>query len=279
MVLSFGEVLMDCFPDKRVIGGAPLNVVTHLKRLRIDSGIISKIGKDELGDQILTFLQKEGLDEQIQVSTTHGTGRVDVTLNNGQPSYEIKTGTAWDFISYQKLATQPDFFVFGSLALLNTNNQETFKAFKQANPDTQFLCDINLRAPFYNKESILLCLTNADILKINDEELDYLAAENNIEDGIAWLKSTFGIHKILLTKGKDGAELFWNDKHYNVDVSPVNELKDTVGAGDSFTAIFIYGLLNNWDLNKTLKAASKFASRICETSGAIPSDLKIYQGL
>lgn len=277
MVTSFGEILMDCFLDKKVIGGAPLNVVTHLQRLGVKSNIITKIGKDVLGDEILTFLEQENLSDRVQIDQNKSTGKVDVTLKNNQPSYKIVENSAWEYIDHCDLTNPPRYFVFGSLALNKEHNQNTFLQFKKSLPNTTFICDINLRSPLFSKKSIELCLNNADILKINDEELEYLEKTYNISNGIKWLKNEKGISKILLTKGKDGADLFWNDEQYQVEVFPVQNLVDTVGAGDSFTAIFIYGLIQNWEKQKTLNCAAKFASKICETKGAIPYNLNIYK--
>ncbi len=277
MVLSFGEVLMDCFPDKNVIGGAPFNVVTHLKRLGENVAIISKIGKDKVGGEILDFLKSEGTDGFIQIDDTLKTGYVTVSLNNGQPSYKIHSGTGWEFLDYVKSNTQPDYFVFGSLCLYFSHNKKSFEQYVKAFPNAIKVCDINLRTPFYNIENIELCLKNSDILKINDEELDYLAKNVfSCSDAIAHLKNNYKIQKIILTKGSKGADLFWDNKHYTVEAGKVNDLKDTVGAGDAFTSQFIYGLLHQIKAEENLKRASDFASKICEQSGAIPKDKSIY---
>jgi fructokinase len=275
MVLSFGEVLMDCLPDKNVIGGAPFNVVTHIKRLGESSGIISKIGTDELGSEIASFLKTEKIDQFVQKDSNYKTGYVTVKFIEGQPDYTIHSGCGWEFLDFENVAT-PKYFVFGSLALHFPKNKESFLKYKAAFKDAEFICDLNLRTPFYSKENIELCLSSTNILKINDEELDYLAAEYKVEDPIAWLKDKYGITKIILTKGSKGATVYWDDEEVSGDVTPVRAMRDTVGAGDSFTALFIYGLLKNVPLKENLKRASSFASLICEQSGAIPSDLSLY---
>ena len=276
MVLSFGEVLMDCFPDKNVIGGAPFNVAVHLRRLGEDAAVITKIGRDELGLEIKNTLTKERLTRQLQIDQNYPTGRVDVTLDQGQPSYVIHKGCGWEFISVDDIEP-PDFFVFGSLALFFEKNKQTFKNYRKHFNKTLFVCDLNLRAPFYDKKTIDLCLNATDFLKINDEELAYLSNKYQVNDVINWLKIEFDIQKILLTEGAKGATLFWDDKIIYCPVTSVKNLKDTVGAGDSFTSLFIHGVINELPLEVSMQRAADFAGMICQTSGAVPSDLSIYE--
>lgn len=275
MVLSFGEVLMDCFPDKNVIGGAPFNVAVHLKRLGEESGIVTKVGTDDIGSEIQDVLKKEKLNTQLQIDSNYPTGRVDVSLNNGQPSYNIHKGCGWEFIGVAEIK-EPDYFVFGSLALSFLENKKSFKVFRQMFPKATFVCDINLREPFYDKETIELCLESADILKINDEELEYLSKEHKIQDVISWLKSEYEITKVLLTEGAKGATLFWDNEEYSCTVKKIDKIIDTVGAGDSFTSLFLHGVINKLPLDQALQRAADFAGLICQTAGAVPSDLSIY---
>ena len=276
MVLSFGEVLMDCFPDKNVIGGAPFNVAVHLKRLGEEAGIITKVGEDELGNQIQEILVKEGLTAQLQIDKNYPTGRVDVTLENGQPSYYIHKGCGWEFIGAKEIQT-PNYFVFGSLALFFEKNKQSFLNYKTQFEKATFVCDINLRKPYYDKETIDLCLNAADILKINDEELAYLSKTYQVEHVIDWLKTEFNIHKILLTEGAKGAKLFWDDKIISCEVKKVENIKDTVGAGDSFTSLFLHGIIHQLPLELTMQRAADFAGGICQTSGAVPVELAVYE--
>jgi fructokinase len=276
MVLSFGEVLIDCLPGGNVIGGAPFNVAIHLKRLGEASGIISKIGKDELGDEIKSFLIAENVDKQIQIDDKLKTGYVTVTLNNGQPSYTIHRGTGWEFVDYIEDNSKPNYLVFGSLALHFPHNKASFEKYLTLYPNATRICDINLRTPFYDNDTIDYCLQKTNILKINDEELEHFAKENNLSDPVAYLDEKYNINKVILTKGADGAEVFWEGEKFSSNAGTVNNLKDTVGAGDSFTSMFIYGLLKGIPVNENLKRASDFSAYICETSGAIPSDKSEY---
>ena len=276
MVLSFGEVLMDCFPDRNVIGGAPFNVAVHLRRLGEEVGVITKIGEDELGVEIQNILAKERLTAQLQVDENYPTGRVDVTLDQGQPSYFIHKGCGWEFITADEIQP-PKFFVFGSLALFFKKNKQSFKKYRNQFKETLFVCDLNLREPFYDKNTIDLCLNATDILKINDEELSYLSNEYKVDDVVKWLKIEFDIHKIILTEGAKGATLFWDDQIISCPVNSVKNIKDTVGAGDSFTSLFLHGIINKLPLELSMQRAADFAGIICQTSGAVPSDMSIYE--
>ena len=276
MVLSFGEVLMDCFPDKNVIGGAPFNVAVHLKRLGEEAGIITKVGEDELGNQIQEILVKEGLTAQLQIDKNYPTGRVDVTLENGQPSYYIHKGCGWEFLGVKEIKT-PNYFVFGSLALFFEKNKNSFVKYRAQFEQAIFVCDINLRKPYYDKSTIDLCLNAADILKINDEELDYLSETYQVENIIDWLKTEFGIHKVLLTEGAKGATLFWDGEIISCKVNKVENIQDTVGAGDSFTSLFLHGIIHQLPLDVAMQRAADFAGIICQTAGAVPVDLTVYE--
>jgi len=276
MVLSFGEVLMDCFPNKNVIGGAPFNVAVHLKRLGEQAGIITKVGDDELGEQIHEILTREGLTAQLQIDENYPTGRVDVTLKNGEPSYHIHQGCGWEYIGVNKIAA-PNYFVFGSLALFFEENKKSFNEYLHQFEKSTFVCDLNLRKPYFDENSVELCLNSADILKINDEELDYLSKSYKVVDAIDWLKSEFGIHKIILTEGAKGATLFWEGEVVSCEVQKLQNIQDTVGAGDSFTSVFLHGVIHELPLSEAMQRAADFAGVICQTSGAVPDDLMVYE--
>lgn len=266
---------MDCLPDKNVIGGAPFNVAIHLKRLGEDAGIISKIGDDEIGSQIESFLKKEGIDSFVQKDENYKTGYVTVKFIDGQPDYTIHGGCGWEFLDF-KPTEAPDYFMFGSLALHFEKNKESFLAYKEAFKNSTFICDINLRKPYFSAENIELCLSSADILKINDEELDYLSEEYGVEDPIEWLNEKYNISKIILTKGSQGATVYWDGEEVDCPIEPVSNLVDTVGAGDSFTALFIHGLIHGLPHADNLKRATDFAALICQNSGAVPDDVDMY---
>lgn len=276
LVVSFGEVLIDGLPSGDVIGGAPLNVVAHLKQLGVDAGIITKIGNDANGASIKQFMQDLGVARLVQEDEEVATGYVKVTLTNGIASYEILRARAWEQIDYVPLNNKPKYIVFGSLAMISAENRKVFEELVKSNPGVQTICDINLRAPLYTKETIDFCLRYADILKINDEEMDYIAQMAHTDAPAVWLSSVYGVDKILLTKGAKGAELLWAGELAKVPAYKVRNMVDTVGAGDAFLAYFIYGMLQHLPSKEILQRASKFAGKICEQSGAIPNSTDFY---
>lgn len=277
MVVSFGEVLIDCLPSGDVIGGAPLNVVTHLSRLGVESNIISNIGSDPYGAKIQRFANDEHIDDLLQIDSKLPTGTVEVTLDNGQPSYEIKRGTAWENIQHFALETAPEYIVFGSLAMISEQNQEVFDHFCEAcYKSSTFVCDINLRSPLYSIENIEFCLNRTNILKINDEELELFKEMFHFDDPLQWLSSIYGIDKVLITKGKQGSTLHWSGETIDIDAGQVDQIEDTVGAGDAFTSIFIHGLIQELTPKEALERAKDFAAIICQTKGAIPTDKSVY---
>ena len=278
MVLSFGEVLIDCLPSGDVIGGAPLNVVAHLSRLGVESALVSNIGGDPYGAKIQHFANDEHIDDFLQIDAKLPTGTVEVTLENGQPSYEIKRNTAWENIQHFAIEEAPEYIVYGSLAMISEQNREVFRHFSEAcQGKSTFVCDINLRAPLYSIETIEFCLKRADILKINDEELEEFKDLFHFDDAIQGLANVFGIDKILVTKGKEGSTLYWSGEEINVDAGKIVEIEDTVGAGDAFTSIFIYSLIKGLPPKEALNRAKEFAAIICQTKGAIPTDKSVYE--
>lgn len=275
-VVSFGEVLIDGLPSGNVVGGAPLNVLVHLQSLGIHSAIISKIGTDDYGHQIQLLMNKKNVDQLVQIDHAVETGYVKVNLKNGIASYEILRNKAWEQIDYVPLDFEPIFFVFGSLALYSDSNKESFKNYHKDCKNTNFICDINLRSPLYDKKSIEFCLQHSDILKINDEELEILAKLFNWTNVQESLKNIFGIHKLIVTKGSKGADLYFDHQFMTISAPKVNVLEDTVGAGDAFLSYFIYGIIHDLPIDVNLKNASDFAAAICAVKGAIPKNENFY---
>ena len=173
-IVCFGEILWDLLPTGNVAGGAPMNVAYHANQLGTTAQMVSKIGKDELGKELLGFLNKKGVDTSlVQSDGTYPTGTVNVTLDSmGSPSYEIMAPVAWDYINANttnKAAVQnADAFVFGSLAARNLRTRDTLFELLELTKLKVF--DVNLRSPFYSKPLVLKFLQHADIVKMNDEE-------------------------------------------------------------------------------------------------------------
>lgn len=281
-IVAFGELLMDCLPDKNVIGGAPFNVAIHLKRFGNQVIFISQIAKDDFGAAIFDFAKSENIAQGISFDEKHSTGYVTVEFIEKEPHYTIETDKSWQFIDYLNLEKPLDVFVYGSLALYFEKNQTTFLRYKTENPTAIFVCDLNLRGGLYSKSTINLCLSNAAILKVNDDEWFYLkdiykqATDYQL---LEYLKNTFGLVKIIRTQGKEGAVVYWNDKIIQESTTMISDdlFKDAIGAGDGFLACFLNSYFKENNVQKALKNALIFAGKICQFSGAIPSNKNIYQ--
>lgn len=281
-IIAFGEVLIDCLPDKNVIGGAPFNVAIHLKRFGNQVTFISKIAKDDFGKEIFNFAKTENIEKGISFDKNHPTGFVSVEFVENEPHYTIETGKAWQFIDYVPLDKPVDVFIYGSLALYFEKNQTTFSQYKSENPKAIFVCDLNLRGNFYSESTIDFCLSNATILKVNDDEWMHLKdiyKQSTDDQLLDYLKNIFSLTKIIRTQGKKGALVNWEDIiiQESTTMVPDDLFKDAIGAGDGFLACFLNSYFKDNEVQKALKKALLFAAKICQFSGAIPSDKNMYK--
>ena len=274
----FGEVLWDVFPDHEKIGGAPLNVGLRLKSFGENVAMISAVGEDHLGKQLITYLKENNLTpEFIQVSQEKQTGKVKVSLDSrGSASYEIKYPVAWDFIELNEenidLVKQSKVFIYGSLICRNTVSKSTliqlldyanFKVF-----------DVNLRAPFFSFELLKELMDKADFVKFNDDELDLIAKNLNsghtsIEENMNFISKKFNVSHICVTRGGEGAVLLIDGQFYFNTGYPI-VVKDTVGAGDSFLASLIYKITNNEKPQNALNFACAVGALVAGSEGANP---------
>ena len=279
-VAGIGEVLWDVFPDGEQFGGAPANFACHCRALGARSYVISCIGDDARGERAVEFLQNHGVETSaLVVSTTYETGTVVVTLDSaGQPSYEIKEGVAWDHLTYSEhlaaIAAGLDAVCFGTLGQRESTSRETIQRFLAA---TQSNClrvyDVNLRQSFLTEDVIRTSLTIANVLKLNDEELQIIAPMHDLEGSdetiIRSLLELYGFKLIALTRGSRGSLIVTPDAVSDVAGVDVT-IADTVGAGDAFTAAMITGYLNNWSLERTNQFANRVAAFVCSKIGAVP---------
>jgi fructokinase len=280
-MIAFGEVLMDCLPDKNAIGGAPFNVAVHLKRFGNQVTFISKIADDDFGKEIFDFAKNENIEQGISFDKNHPTGFVSVEFVENEPHYTIETEKAWQFIDYVAINNPVDVFIYGSLALYFEKNQTTFLQYKTENPVAIFVCDLNLRGDFYSEKTINLCLSNTTILKVNDDEWMYLQKiykQTTDDQLLDYLKNTFNLIKIIRTQSKKGAFVYWDNTVVHESTTMISDdlFKDAIGAGDGFLSCFLHFCFKENDVHKALKKALIFAAKICQFSGAIPSDKNIY---
>ena len=281
-LVIYGEVLYDCFPDgNRVLGGAPFNVAWHCQAFGLNPLFISRVGKDQMGQQIKAAMQLWDMNmEGLQFDDSHPTGIVDVKFNNGEPSYDIVENSAWDFIDHESLPelNQDILLYHGSLALRNEPSENTLSYLKKLTQASVFV-DVNLRAPWWKVELINEIISDCRWLKLNEDELDLVISEElAIEDKMQKLLSLNTLELLIVTLGEKG--VLASDSHGKVyPYSPelVTDVVDTVGAGDSLSSVLLLGQYKNWPLHTTLQRAQQFASAVVGLQGATTNVKEFYQ--
>ena len=277
-IACFGEVLFDVFPTHRKIGGAPLNVGLRMASLGIDTQIISRIGQDEIGQELLDFVKKNGVStDSIQIDNSFSTGEVLVKLDEkGSASYTINYPVAWDKIEAtpeaQNAIANADALVFGSLVCRdNTSYQSLLSLLNSAKYK---IFDVNLRAPFYTKELLTDLMNKADFIKFNDDELyeisEYLGSPfHSLEQNIQFIAEKTNTKHICVTKGSHGAVLLYNNQLFYNSGYKIT-VADTVGAGDSFLAGLLTKLLTGFTPQKAIDFACALGALVAQNEGANP---------
>jgi len=278
--LIFGEVLFDEFPNgAQILGGAPFNVAWHLQAFGLTPLIISRIGNDELGDKIQQTMQQWQMSTLgIQTDPIHQTGRVIISQTDKSHSFEIPENQAFDFIAENEVPdnlASNELLYFGSLCLRNPIARQTLKSILKL-PSKHFV-DINLRSPWWSEEVLSLALQEAHWLKINDEELAILnESQKSVEASIETFYQRYPVDVLIVTCGENGAYIFDGEKLLYNKADKVNDIKDTVGAGDAFTSIILLGISKNWPMEICLQRALSFAADICGIQGATNNDKDFY---
>ncbi|MDZ7662666.1 carbohydrate kinase [Thiohalophilus sp.] len=282
----FGEVLFDLFSDgTAVLGGAPFNVAWHLQGLGLSPLFISRVGQDKLGDRILQAMDEWTMDTSaVFQDPDHPTGRVQVSLQDGQPSFDIVQDVAYDHIEaamVRRLYANSAYAMLyhGSLIYRMPTSAQSLSLLRQMTPS--IFVDINLRAPWWSKEKIDELLQGINWLKLNETELQTLTGgsidENQlIEQSARAILEKYNLQALIVTRGAEGAMLMTAGKSLNVAPVEVNRLVDTVGAGDGFSAIWLAGLLRGWSYELTLQRAVEFSAAICQLRGAVSQDKEFY---
>ncbi len=278
----FGEVLFDCFPDGReVLGGAPFNVAWNLQAFDRQPIFISRVGDDPQARQIREAMVSWSMDTKyLQVDPARPTGRVEISLVNGEPRFDILPNQAYDHISsvIPRIKEKPAFLYHGSLALRNAVNRATLLELKRKYPCPVFL-DVNLRAPWWNREAVLAMINDAGWLKMNVDECHALFPNDQDLDSFGpVLLERFDLEAVFITMGSKGAIAFTRDAA-PLTVEPPAQIKvvDTVGAGDAFSSVLLLGILQDWPLRFTLDRAQEFASEVVGQRGATLQDHDFYQ--
>ncbi len=281
IVVGMGEALWDMLPEGKKIGGAPANFAYHVSQFGLSSCVVSAIGDDSLGKEIIENFASKGLNHHIaQVPYPTGTVQVDID-QAGIPQYEIKENVAWDNIPYtahlEALAENTKAVCFGSLAQRSVVSRSTINRFLDAMPqtdDTLIVFDINLRQGFYNKEILCNSMKRCNILKINDEELILVSRMFgypgiDLQDKCWILLGKYNLKMLILTCGINGSYVF-TPGHVSFQPTPQVEVADTVGAGDSFTAAFIASLLKGKSVTEAHYLAVQTSAYVCTQNGAMP---------
>lgn len=279
-IVGIGDILWDCLPDGRKIGGAPANFAYYTKQFGYDSMVVSAVGDDTLGMEIRGVLDKAGLEYILDVPG-YPTGTVEIDLDeNGIPSYDIKENVAYDFIPFtpelEELARKCNVACFGSMTQRNPVSRNTIRRFLETMPqseETYKVFDINLRQHFYSKEIISESLRLCNVFKINDEELavvsDMFGYEGeSYREVCRKIILDWNLKYLILTCGTNGSYIFTENESSFMQ-TPVVNVADTVGAGDSFISAFMASILRDKDIRTAHELAVKVSAYICTQYGAM----------
>jgi len=282
LIHIFGEVLFDHFPDgNRVLGGAPFNVAWHLQAFGQSPRLISRIGDDPEGREIVQLMQNWGMRaDALQTDPIHPTGSVQVSIVHGEPHYDIVADCAYDFIDQSPLSEQPSegILYHGSLALRNPISRAALQMAKTKHRGKIFI-DVNLRPPWWEPDTLLPLLHDADWIKLNEDELLALCpGPADLETAMLAFFEQFDLETLFVTRGAQGA-LVYDRQHRFVSVEPPESTTviDTVGAGDAFAAILLLGLTRQWPLPTILERAQALASALVGRRGATVADEDFYR--
>ena len=278
-VIAIGEIVWDCLPSGKQLGGAPLNFAFFAKELGADAYAVSAVGGDELGDETLAVAATTGVCLDYVQRNSLPTSRVLVTLNEvGIPQYEIVEGVAWDAIEGSdpalKLVEDADVICWGSLAQRSEKSRNSILSLLDAAPDTCVkVFDINIRQHYYTREVVEASLERANILKLNEDELPLVArmlgVEGSDKEVVSILIDMYSLKYLIYTHGADFSEVYSADGEYSHVPTPKVSVADTVGAGDSFTAVFVTSLLKGDSLKDSHEKAVKVSAYVCTKNGAI----------
>lgn len=279
IIVGLGEALWDCLPDGKKLGGAPANFAYHVGQFGFDTIAVSAVGNDRLGDETIASLEAKGL-KYMMPRVSYPTGTVQVTLDdNGIPTYDIRENVAWDNIPFspelEDLAHNCRAVCWGSLAQRNVVSRDTINKFLDTAPkDCLKIFDINLRQNFYTKEVISESIKRCNVLKINDEELVVIGRlfgypGLDMENKCWLILGKYNLDMLVLTCGVNGSYVF-TPGSVSFQETPLVDVVDTVGAGDSFTGTFCAAILSGMSVTEAHALAVKVSAFVCTQSGAMP---------
>ncbi len=285
-ITSIGEILFDIYPGEKNLGGAPFNFIYHINKISGGGNFISSVGNDYLGSNIRSFFTANNIEDKfLQTVENRPTGKAVANLDGKKiPHWKIEEETAYDYIlsrnEIEELINDgTDCLYFGTLAQRSEVSRSTIQSL--FGNQIKYFCDLNIRQNYYSKDIIEKSLAAANVLKLNYDELNLinnllLKEKFEIVSLAKYISSKYGIDLICITLGEDGAVLFKdeNTDRYKVHV---DNIVDTVGAGDAYAAVLCLGYLNDWDISKINKLACFFAAEITRIDGALPKDDAVYE--
>lgn len=296
-IVGLGESLFDVFPDRAILGGAPLNVAYHTHQLCSASGgrgvVASRAGTDELGRRMLEELRSRGLTTDfLQIDEQHPTGRVDITLRHGEPTYDFLADVAWDHLEWtpgwRQLAETCDAVVFGTLAQRCPSSRATVQRFIETARQAIRLFDVNLRVTFFDADTLRHGAELATAIKLNADELPAVlrllrlvddATDSALHDEpsgsarrLLQVFAQTGLRYVVVTRGEQGTELVTHEASVRGPVARFerHQHADNVGAGDACSAGLLWGWLNGWTAERTVTLANRLGAFVASQPGATP---------
>ena len=283
-ILAYGEIIWDVYPGQRVLGGAPLNFAAHIVRCGGSCELLSAVGDDKLGYEAMTQIESLGMSDRYIQTNGHPTGQCCVSINDrGVPSYHIVEDVSYDYIDFSGQIREDicdfDILYFGTLSQRSERSRKTLRALIAESRFSQIVCDVNLRPNCYDRESILLCLENATILKVSAEEEPVLRNfaqyapkdESPGEIAKAICEKYSNIQICLITMGGDGS--YGYERASGIGYSQPakgDNVVSTVGAGDSYLAAFVVGTLNDLPMADRMDMAAHVSGFVVGCVEAIP---------
>ena len=278
-VIAVGEIVWDMLPAGKQLGGAPLNFAFFSKELGAEAYAVSAIGNDVLGDETLAVASATGVNLDYLQRNNLPTSRVLISLDNeGVPQYEIVENVAWDALECPQmildLVKDASVMCWGSLAQRSVTSRQSVLAMLSVAPkECVKVFDINIRQHYYSREVIETSLGYADILKLNEDELPLVASILGLSgpehDIVSQLIEKYALKYLVYTHGADFSEVFSATGEYSHVPTPKVKVVDTVGAGDSFTAVFVTSILQGLSMAESHARAVEVSAYVCTQNGAI----------
>ena len=276
LVVCWGEILWDMFPDGIKLGGAPANVAYHLAQVGADVAMVSRVGRDSLGDNAIKALDADGVDTvSVQRDPDRPTGVVVVDVVDGEPKYTLTEGAAWERIELddgaKRVVSRAAALCYGTLSQRSPEGRRQLeRALSAAGDDCVRVCDVNLRPNYVDDDLVAMSLSAADIVKINDKEQAILEQRFGKKNATAWLVHELGAKLVAVTRGRGGCRLVTANEDFEHAGFSARSGGDNVGAGDAFTAVLTWLHLCGAPLSAIGQAANRYASFVASRRGATP---------